>query len=107
MEMDEDHSEVATREVREETGAVVSIRITDGCIANTEEFRNDLHQISYALGKPELTEEELVDGLTHGRVPARQALDKMGPVGTNVGSGPVYQERDFYLLGEAIRKSQI
>ncbi|KAI0861612.1 hypothetical protein F4860DRAFT_513761 [Xylaria cubensis] len=58
------------------------------CIDNTEGFRNDLHQILYAYvadvvgvsGKPELTEEELVDELAHEWAPARQALDEMSAV---------------------------
>lgn len=46
---DEDHHSAAQREVEEETGATVSLRGT-GCRATTEEFRNDLHQISYCAG---------------------------------------------------------
>lgn len=42
IEKDEDHLSAAQREVKEETGAAVSLRGT-GCIATTEGFRNDLH----------------------------------------------------------------
>ncbi|KAI1168178.1 NUDIX hydrolase domain-like protein [Nemania serpens] len=115
IEVDEDHGEAAAREVREETGAVVSIRRSVGCVASTEEFRNDLHQISYvyvadvvdASGQPELTEEELVDGLTHEWILARQALDKMSAVEPTSDLGRFIKERDVYLLGEAIEKLQI
>ncbi|KAI1290976.1 NUDIX hydrolase domain-like protein [Xylaria venustula] len=112
IEADEDHAEAAAREVQEETGAVVSIRKNDGCIANTEEFRNDLHQISYAyiadvvnaVGQPELTEEELADGLIHEWVPVRQALDKMSGVEPTSVLGQFIKERDVYILGEAAKK---
>ncbi|KAI1113858.1 NUDIX hydrolase domain-like protein [Nemania sp. NC0429] len=112
VEADEDHGRAAAREVREETGAVVSIRRRDGCVARTEEFRNALHQISYvyiadvvdASGQPELTEEELVDGLTHEWTPARQALDRMSSVEPTSDLGRFIKERDIYLLGEAIKK---
>ncbi|KAI1823746.1 NUDIX hydrolase domain-like protein [Xylaria intraflava] len=115
IEMDEDHGEAAAREVLEETGAVVSLRSADGCVARTEEFRNDLHQISYAYvadvvdaaGKPELTEEEQADGLTHEWVPAREALDRMSSVDPTSDLGRFIKERDVYLLGEAIGKLQI
>ncbi|KAI1183708.1 NUDIX hydrolase domain-like protein [Nemania serpens] len=115
IEVDEDHGEATAREVREETGAVVSIRRSDGCVASTEEFRNDLHQISYvyvadvvdASGRPELTAEELVDGLTHEWVPARQALDKMRAVEPTSDLGRFIKERDVYLLGEVMKKLQV
>ncbi|KAM0263405.1 hypothetical protein ACHAQJ_001261 [Trichoderma viride] len=72
VEIDEDHLITAEREVKEETGAVVAMR-NSGCIATTEEYHNDLHQISYcyiadvtnAAGSPSLTEEERVEGLSH------------------------------------------
>ncbi|KAI1152882.1 NUDIX hydrolase domain-like protein [Nemania diffusa] len=115
IEKDEDHAEAAAREVQEETGAVVSIRKSDGCIGSTEEFRNDLHQISYAYiadvvdatGQPALTEEELADGLTHEWVPVRQALDKMSGVKPTSELGRFIKERDVYLLGEAAKKLEM
>ncbi|KAI8630582.1 hypothetical protein F5Y19DRAFT_51216 [Xylariaceae sp. FL1651] len=116
---EEDHGSAAAREVREETGAVVAVRKPAACFASTEEFRNGLHQISYAYiadviddddgasGGPELTEEEIVDGLAHEWVPARQALDKMSAVEPTSDLGRFIKERDVYLLGEAIRKLQL
>lgn len=68
IEKDEDHHNAAQREVEEETGAAVSL-CGSSCIATVEEFRNDLHQISYCYianvldisGNPSLTEEERID----------------------------------------------
>ncbi|KAI3329195.1 NUDIX hydrolase domain-like protein [Xylariaceae sp. AK1471] len=113
IERDEDHGKAAAREVQEETGAVVSMRNSD-CIATTEEFRNDLHQISYvyiadvvdASGKPELTEEELVDGLTHEWIPVQKALEKMGEVQPTSELGRFIKQRDIYLLREAAKVLQ-
>ncbi|KAI1171309.1 NUDIX hydrolase domain-like protein [Nemania sp. FL0916] len=115
IELDEEHMVAAAREVQEETGAVVAMRAAAGCIATTEEFRNDLHQISYlyaadvvdASGKPELTADELVDGLTHEWIPVRQALAKMAAAEPTSELGRFIKARDIYLLGEAIRKLQI
>ncbi|GAP92260.1 putative NUDIX domain-containing protein [Rosellinia necatrix] len=112
IEKDEDHANAAAREVQEETGAVVKIRHSDGCVASTEEFRNDLHQTSYVyiadvvnnIGRPELTEEELADGLTHEWVPVHQALARMSSVEPTSDLGKFIQERDIYLLGEVSKK---
>jgi ADP-ribose pyrophosphatase YjhB (NUDIX family) len=113
IEKDEDHGKAAEREVQEETGAVVSMR-NNGCIATTEEFRKDLHQISYVYiadvvdgsGKPELTEEELVDGLTHEWIPIRKALEMLGEVQPTSELGRFIKERDIYLLSEAAKVLQ-
>ncbi|KAI1810356.1 NUDIX hydrolase domain-like protein [Poronia punctata] len=107
VEKDEDHLEAAVREVLEETGAIVSIR-EGRCIATTEEFRHDLHQMSYvyvadvvdASGRPELTEDEEVDGLTHEWVPLKRALEMMRGVQPTSELGRFIKERDTYLLGE-------
>jgi 8-oxo-dGTP diphosphatase len=113
MEKDEDHSKTALREAQEETGAIISIR--DGvCIATTEEFRFHLHQISYvyvadvvdASGKPELTEEELIDGFTHEWVTPLEALEKMRGVQPTSEFGRFVKERDIYLLSEVLKVLQ-
>lgn len=108
VELDEDHREAASREVQEETGATVIMR-SGSYFAATEEFRNDLHQISYcyfadlvdASGKPELTAEELEDGLSHSWVPFDKALEVMTAAEPTSGLGRFIRERDIYLLGEA------
>jgi ADP-ribose pyrophosphatase YjhB (NUDIX family) len=46
VEANEDPKEAAQREVQEGTGALVAIR-DYGCVATTEEYRNDLHQLSH------------------------------------------------------------
>ncbi|KAL7930847.1 NUDIX hydrolase domain-like protein [Trichoderma chlorosporum] len=108
IERDEEHLNAAQREVQEETGAVVSFHNTN-CIATTEEFRNDLHQISYcyladvldATGSPSLTEEERVEGLRHQWMPINEALEAMVSVKPTSELGHYIQERDAYLLTEA------
>ncbi|UKZ77584.1 hypothetical protein TrVFT333_005308 [Trichoderma virens FT-333] len=119
IDSNEDHQAAAAREVQEETGAIVSFVPTDGdatiniptagCIATTEEFRNDLHQISYCYfakvvnttGKPNLTEDEIVDGLSHEWVTVEKALDIMSTAEPTSELGCYIQERDTYLLSEA------
>ncbi|UKZ65079.1 uncharacterized protein TrAtP1_006281 [Trichoderma atroviride] len=108
IEVDEDHHSAAQREVEEETGATVSLRGT-GCIATTEEFRDDLHQISYCYiadvldisGNPSLTEEERIDGLSHRWMPVNKALETMNLAEPTSELGRYIQTRDIYLLAEA------
>ncbi|PTB37563.1 hypothetical protein M441DRAFT_60751 [Trichoderma asperellum CBS 433.97] len=110
IEINEDHHNAAQREVEEETGAVVSLRGT-GCIATTEEFRSDLHQISYCYladvldtsGNPSLTEEERIDGLSHQWLPINKAIEAMTSAEPTSELGRYIQERDVYLLTE-VRK---
>ncbi|KAI0203107.1 NUDIX hydrolase domain-like protein [Astrocystis sublimbata] len=110
VEAAEDYTIAAAREVQEETGAVVAVR--DGYIASTEEFRSDLHQISYAYiadvveatGAPALTEEEVAEGLTYEWVPVRQALETMSAAQPTSELGRFIRERDVYLLGQAAEK---
>jgi hypothetical protein len=79
--------------------------------ATTEEFRNDLHQISYRyrahlldeVGKPNLTEDELADGLSHEWVPVGKALQIMLSVEPTSELGRYIKERDMFLLAEALR----
>ncbi|UPK96922.1 hypothetical protein LCI18_007857 [Fusarium solani-melongenae] len=105
----EDHLRAAEREVAEETGCSVSIQ--EGCVATTEEYRNYLHQISYCYraqlldktGKPELTEEEVEDGLRHEWVPVDKALELMAAVQPTSDLGRFIKERDIFLLTEATK----
>ncbi|KAJ5109283.1 hypothetical protein N7456_005958 [Penicillium angulare] len=76
IETDEDHSVAIKREVLEETGCQVSVDNT-AFFAQSEEWRNDLHQISFCYsarlvedtGRPELTDLESSEGLSHSSVP--------------------------------------
>lgn len=73
IDPNEQHEMAAMREMQEETGGLIKIRRNLGCIATTEEYRNDLHQMSYCYvadvvddsGSPNLTEDEVSDGLGH------------------------------------------
>ncbi|KAJ9640490.1 hypothetical protein H2201_006469 [Coniosporium apollinis] len=80
IEPDEDHRFAGERKAMEETGCKVIM--DEGCMATTEEWRNDLHQISYYYrahlvrdtGVVELTEDEIVDGLQHGWISVKSAM---------------------------------
>jgi ADP-ribose pyrophosphatase YjhB (NUDIX family) len=109
VELGEDHRLAAEREVEEETGC--KVQVLGGCIATTEEFRNDLHQVSYCYrahlfdkdGKPELTEDEVADGLSHGWASVKDALQQMSAAEPTSELGRFIKERDIFLLTEASR----
>jgi 8-oxo-dGTP diphosphatase len=71
MEADEDHRVASEGKMIEETGCKVEIE--GECMRTTEEWRNNLHQISYCYsgriidrtGTSKLAKDELVDGLQH------------------------------------------
>jgi 8-oxo-dGTP diphosphatase len=99
------------REMEEETGCLIKIR--DGCIATTEEFRNDLHQISYCYcadlvddsRKPTLTEDEISDKLSHSWMPVEEAKRAMSAAEPTSELGQFIKERDMYLLDVATREA--
>lgn len=109
VEDGEDYQKAAEREVFEETGSCVLVQ--GRCFATAEEFRNDLHQISYCYratlldetGRPELTEEEVADGLSHEWVPVGKALETMSSVEPTSELGRYIKERDMFLLAEALK----
>jgi 8-oxo-dGTP diphosphatase len=111
VENGEDHRLAAEREVAEETGSRVSIE--GECVAMTEEYRHDLHQISYCYrakllektGKPELTEDEVVDGLSHEWVSVAEALELMSTVNPTSELGHYIKARDTFLLTEALKSA--
>jgi len=110
----EDHEVAAQREMQEETGCLIKLR-ADGCIATTEEFRNDLHQISYcycadlvdAAGNPTLTEDEVQDKLKHLWVLVDEAKQLMATVEPKTMLGQYIKERDIYLLDVATKDGVI
>jgi 8-oxo-dGTP pyrophosphatase MutT (NUDIX family) len=109
IEADEDHLRAAEREVAEETGCLVTMQAN--CIAKAEEYRNDLHQISYCYraeavdktGKPALTDEEMANGLNHEWVPLNQAVDLMTAAEPTSELGRFIKERDIFLLMEGLK----
>ncbi|OBT87950.1 hypothetical protein VE02_04530 [Pseudogymnoascus sp. 03VT05] len=108
----EQHEMAALREMQEETGGIVKIRSDLGCVATTEEYRNDLHQMSYCYvadvvddsGSPSLTEDEVNDGLGHLWLSVDEAKTRMAEAEQRSELGLYIKERDIYLLDEAIRR---
>jgi 8-oxo-dGTP diphosphatase len=106
----EDHVVAVEREMQEETGALIKVRDA-GCIATTEEYRNDLHQISYCYsadlvndaGAPNLTEDEIQDKLQHQWLPVEEAKKLMAAAEPTSKLGQYIKERDIYLLDEATK----
>lgn len=104
IEEGEDHRLAGVREAKEETGCKVAL--ARDCFAMTEEFRNDLHQISYCYaahlvedtGAIELTDDELVDGLQHEWVSVRAAIAKMKASQPTSALGRFIKERDLYFV---------
>ena len=104
VEKGEDHRIAGEREVKEETGCKV---ILDRyCFAITEEWRDNLHQISYCYaahlvedtGAVELTDDELIDGLQHEWISIRAAIEKMKASQPTSELGRFIKERDLYFV---------
>jgi 8-oxo-dGTP diphosphatase len=104
IETDEDHDVAGQREAMEETGCKVNLE--GDCMAEVEEWRNDLHQVSYCYlahlvedsGAPELTEEEMADELQHEWVPVDLALEKMKTIQPTSKLGSYIKERDLFFI---------
>jgi 8-oxo-dGTP diphosphatase len=109
IEANEDHGLAAEREALEETGC--RVRIRGQCLASVEEYRNDLHQISYCYvadliddtGEPELTELEASEGLKHEWTPVGEALQKMRTIQPTTELGKFIQERDLFFIEEFLK----
>ncbi|CAI6021440.1 unnamed protein product [Clonostachys chloroleuca] len=114
IEPGEDHIVAVEREMKEETGALIKIRPI-GCVATTEEYRGDLHQISYCYcadlvddsGAPELTELEIEDRLVHRWVSVEEAKKQMEEAQPTSEFGRFIKERDIFLLGEVLKRTQL
>ena len=106
IEKGEDHRLAGVREAKEETGCKVTLDID--CFAMTEEWRGNLHQMSYCYaahlvedtGAIELTDDELVDGLQHEWVSVRAAIEKMQASQPASALGRFIKERDLYFVEE-------
>ncbi|KAM7213375.1 NUDIX hydrolase domain-like protein [Rhypophila decipiens] len=107
----EDHITAAEREMLEETGASIRVRQISGCIATTEEYRGTLHQMSFCYvadviengsggGGPNLTEDEINDGLEHLWVSVEEAKKLMSEAVPTSELGRFIKERDIYLSGK-------
>ncbi|CAG9949157.1 unnamed protein product [Clonostachys rosea f. rosea IK726] len=100
--------------MKEETGALIKIRPI-GCITTTEEYRNDLHQISYCYcadlvndsGAPELTELKIKDRLVHRWVSVDEAKKQMEEAQPTSNFSRFIKERDIFLLGEVLKRTQL
>ncbi|KFY90848.1 hypothetical protein V500_04918 [Pseudogymnoascus sp. VKM F-4518 (FW-2643)] len=99
IDPNEQHEMAAMREMQEETGGLIKIRKNLGCVATTEEYRNDLHQMSFCYvadvvddsGSPNLTEDEVSDGLGPLVDVGRRGEEQDGSSRTEIGIGPLYQ----------------
>jgi 8-oxo-dGTP diphosphatase len=104
IEAGEDHCVAGEREVKEETGCRVTMEAQ--CIATVEEWRNDLHQISYCYparliedtGIPELTDDERADGLKHQWISVGDAIKEMDECQPTSELGRYIRERDLFFL---------
>jgi len=81
VEDSEHHLLAVEREAMEETGC--KVRVRKDCIAVSEEWRNELHQLSYCYearlventGAVQLTEDEIADGLKHQWCSYKEAME--------------------------------
>lgn len=104
IEADEDHKIAILREALEETGC--EVHVTGDCIAEVEEWRNDLHQISYCYesklvrdtGVLELTRDEVGDGLQHEWASISAALERMKAAQPTSELGRFIKERDIFFV---------
>jgi ADP-ribose pyrophosphatase YjhB (NUDIX family) len=105
IEVDEVHCAAIKREVLEETGCKVSVDNT-AFFAQSEEWRNDLHQISFCYsarlvedtGRPGLTDVESSEGLSHSWVPVDRAISTIRDVQPTSELGNFIQERDLFFI---------
>lgn len=104
IEGNEEHRQAAEREALEETGCRVEVH--GECVGICEEWRNDLHQLSYCYtatmvedtGKPELTEVEASEGLKHQWLSLSDAIKNMQASEPTSELGRFIRERDLYFL---------
>jgi 8-oxo-dGTP diphosphatase len=101
----EDYELAVAREVLEETGCRVVLDNASG-FAKTEEWRNDMHQISHCYvaklagntGKPELTVLEREEGLTHMWLTVADAIRTMKESQPTSQLGNFIKERDMFFV---------
>jgi len=104
IEEGENHQVAGTREALEEIGC--RVKMSKRCLAIVEEWRNDLHQISYCYvahvledtGATALTEEEIGDGLEHRWVHLDAAIKLMKEAEPTSTLGLSIKERDLFFV---------
>ncbi|KAK3390299.1 hypothetical protein B0H63DRAFT_557293 [Podospora didyma] len=107
IDPNEEHEAAVIRDMQEETGALIKLRTHLGCVATTEEYRNDLHQMSYcyvadivnASGDPSLTEDEIADGLGHLWLSVEEAKKRMAEVESTSELGRYIKKRYLSVGG--------
>jgi 8-oxo-dGTP diphosphatase len=100
----ENHQTAGTREALEEIGC--RVKMSKRCLAIVEEWRNDLHQLSYCYvahvledtGATALTEEETGDGLEHRWVHIDVAIKLMKEAQPTSTLGLSIKERDLFFV---------
>jgi 8-oxo-dGTP diphosphatase len=105
IEPGEDHSVALARELLEETGCKATTDIST-CFAKCEEFRNDLHQMSFCYfailiedtGRRALTDQEMAEGLTHSWVSVQEAVKLMQDVKPTSELGKLIKQRDLFFV---------
>lgn len=105
IEPDEDHAVALARELFEETGCRVVTALST-CFAKCEEFRNDLHQMSFCYealviedtGRRALTDQEMAEGLTHEWVSVQEAIKLMQNVKPTSELGKFITQRDLFFV---------
>ncbi|EPE33228.1 Nudix [Glarea lozoyensis ATCC 20868] len=103
IEDDEDHALAGEREALEETGCKISV---GNFLGATEEWRNDLHQLSYCYnakviedtGVLELTELEIGEGLTHQWVDVGAVVNMMKACVPTSELGNFIKKRDLHFV---------
>jgi 8-oxo-dGTP diphosphatase len=108
IEHDEDHALAGEREALEETGCKVA---AGEYLDATEEWRNDLHQISYCYiaklvedtGVLGLTDLEIGEGLKHQWVDVKEGLELMKGCIPTSELGQFIKERDIYFVEKYLK----
>ena len=112
VEANEDHKLAGQREALEETGCKVSV---GDMLGTTEEWRNDLHQMSYCYtaklvkdtGVTQLTELEKGEGLTHQWLYIGKALELMKACKPTSELGQCIKQRDIFFVEKYQEKCYI
>jgi 8-oxo-dGTP diphosphatase len=103
IEAGENHQVAGRRETMEEISC--RVKMSKRCLAIVEEWRNDLHQISYCYvtyvlkdtGATSLTQEEIDEGLEHRWVHVNAAIKLMKEAKPASILGSPIKERDLYF----------